>query len=449
MMGNLVISASSSLGPLSVELIASGGDRLTTSPELLSSARSQMTLERVPPGEYALVATRPSGDRITQRVIVGSRGARVQLEPAGPSPHEFLRTATARGLVSPTMLAMGMINLAPAYPVAGGVGGRALGALLASGIIDRARTPTRPSVDPENQFALSLWRLNDRRWRRLDTTPNWEAKPNHLRVKMPAQERSPRAVGLLNAKGFGPIVMIPPFLKGVSLSFLAEGIAASAAANREQNPSACRVPVAIAVPNDPPLADLLSGLAAPAMPQAAALWEQAVQQGNPHMGAALDRLMRKYEDPAAALLGAHFLARFMPTEAPIAWLRNLMSLTPGWADSPTLLAWRLASGPGDNRSEIRSLFRQAMQSPACLFARTRVLLIQGMRLYGPRSRSRQLETVRPRRPRPGDFLEVAADASGLEAFWGNGPNRPGPRTAHRQPAQSSQVRISEGGFAVI
>src|SRR5262249_16647122 len=150
-----------------------------------------------------------------------------------------------------------------------------------------------------------------------------------------------RAFGLLDDVGFGPIVIAPLFRQGLSITFLADGVKAEDSAARVANPSAGRVPVAVAVPRDANLGDILSGLAAASLPGAQQLWTQGVEQRYGSTDRAFDVLVHKYRDPAAAVLGAHFLARFKPTMAPVSWLENLSRLLPHIADPPTLLAWRL------------------------------------------------------------------------------------------------------------
>jgi hypothetical protein len=203
------------------------------------------------------------------------------------------------------------------------------------------------------------------------------------------------------------------------------------------------VPVAVAVPKDDHSADLLSGLVAGSLPGADQLLVQADQ--------ARAKLEAKFGDAAAAVLGAHFLSRFSPDRAPVPWLENLGRLLPAVADGPTLLAWRLiADGSADgrkvSRSDIQQILSDAARRPCTLFARTRALLTQALRLYGP-EQPEPSSSDSPRPFLPGDFLNVAADAGGVEAFWGASPDWPG-RSSHPldQRPQEPVVRFDRGSF---
>jgi hypothetical protein len=82
-----------------------------------------------------------------------------------------------------------------------------------------------------------------------------------------------------------------------------------------------------------------------------------------------------------------------------------------------------------------------------LFSRTRYQLAQLAWRYGPYPRARQEEVVTPRRARPGDFLDFAAEAGGLEAFWGYSPTRPGGSYEPPiHPPQGRTVTVRAGRF---
>jgi hypothetical protein len=238
----------------------------------------------------------------------------------------------------------------------------------------------------------------------------------------------------------------------MDITFLADGLMAEGAAERVMNPSAVRVPVAVAVPRNPILADLMSGLMAASLPGA----EQLLVQSFGSAEEALHALEYKYNDRIAAVLGAHYLARFSPTKAPVPWLENLSRLLPNVADALTLLAWRLiAEGSTDDRKisrgDIREILLEAEARPCCLFARTRALLTQAARLYG---RKPEIQSVEPtavlHRVRTGDFLNVAADASGLEAFWGSSPSRPGrPKNDPKPEEQGVVIHLAGGSFKAV
>ena len=71
------------------------------------------------------------------------------------------------------------------------------------------------------------------------------------------------------------------------------------------------------------------------------------------------------------------------------------------------------------------MLRRASKCRCAYFSRTRFQLAKLSYSYGPTPRARQEEVEAPRRPRTGDYLDFAADAGGLEAFWGHSPTRPG------------------------
>jgi hypothetical protein len=477
-MADLIIAASHDLGPLSVEVVAAGGERRGEQPILLSSSRPQATIRGLAPGPYAVVATRPTGETLVERVTLGDNRSRVQFETEGRSPHEFLYQAMARGFVPSVPADLphneeASIKTIPTTTnrrqfAASGASGRALQALLTHSLRSDPAAPADRSVldldmldfgEPQGDarpkaLALWQWSMNDGRWQPVSDPIHFELRPDYLQLFVENDKRAQaRAFGLLDEGGFGPIVIAPLFRQGISITFLADGVKAENAAERVANPSAIRVPVAVAVPRDAGLADILSGLAAASLPGAGQLWTQDVERRFGSSDHALDALLHKYKDPAAAVLGAHFLARFNPTTAPISWLENLSRLLPHVADPPTLLAWRLiAAGSTDERKtsrrDIRAVLRDANRRPGCLFARTRALLTQASRFYDPKPRPRSIEPPkRARRPQTCDFLDVGAEAGGLEAFWGSSPSRPGrPARAPRSGRQAVVVHLARGSF---
>jgi hypothetical protein len=159
-------------------------------------------------------------------------------------------------------------------------------------------------------------------------------------------------------------------------------------------------------------------------------------------------LLDKYKDPAAALLGALFLARFAPTSLPGPWLRNLVKTLPDVGDTSLLLAWsRATKGDEDYnwKESIADQLRTATRSRRVLFARTRSMLAQLSRLYGPYPRSRQLSVSTPRHTRTGDYLDFAAEAGGLAAFWGTAPYRPGYESTSRSTLSDGIAVPFRGG----
>src|SRR5688500_11129704 len=100
-MAGLKIEMSVPLGPLSVQVFAAGGrsvsDRLD-----LSSESPGTYVENVAPGEYTIVATRPSGEQLVTTARVDANYGRAVIQPAGPSPREYLSQATDFGLAYST-----------------------------------------------------------------------------------------------------------------------------------------------------------------------------------------------------------------------------------------------------------------------------------------------------------------------------------------------------------
>ena len=446
-MGEISISTKGSMGPLSVEIVALSGEQLSEQPILLSASHPRDIVRNVPQGEYAVIATRPTGETLVERVKVADRQARVVFRRHGHSPQEFLRGAAERGLV-PTLdtgLARGgsLKQMSDrGEPMLGftGTSAQTLRALIKqSGPSSDGRLDLASIVAdlPARRFALRHWELRGGRWHAA-SLPVYALGADYLQVQV--RNRQPpgkwrreaavqaHAVALLGDGGFGPHVIVPAFREGLDLTFSADALLPESA-DRVTNPSAARVPVAIAVPCNPRVADLLSGLTAPSLPGAEQLWRDGLEAKYGGTEAAFELLIDKFNDPAAAMLGAHFLARFAPLRAPAGWLQNLCRLLPDIADPPLLLAMQLIGGGELNgervtRSGIASFLQSAASRPTCLFARARALLTQGLRLYG--RDWDYAEEFEASGSAIGAFLNFAADACGLEAFWGTGPASPGP-----------------------
>lgn len=499
-MPTLSITAPDLLGPLTLQLLTARG-RALPSPPMLTSTRRHVTVEAAV-GDYVVIATRTTGQTITADASVKPAGGEARLGEAVASPNEFMSDAAARGFVPgidrtrpqvpPTISLQNRIGVS-------GDAGRVISALIAAPRTkssfndryefqldtfdpDRLRLPTSlqrswvTNVDvgyPSKSLVartldedggarvtplwICTWTWSEGRWQRdLHTKAlvTEDVGPGYLRISFQGGEyprRKPtRAIGLVDPKGYGPIVVVPPFAQGVDVVFLADGLTAARGANRITNPSALRVPVALAIPRDPQLADMLSALDASGVPGATQLLsaDDAASVDN-----AFEALWRKGEDYAAAALGAHYLLRFMPKRIPLEWLENLMRLRPEVADGPALLASRMIAVGGKQGAPvapkvIRDLIREGLSRPVTLFARSRGLLAQGARLYGPRQRARKLVTVRPRRLRSSDFLDVAAGAGGLEAIWGAAPDK---LDAFRPPSGSIRPTawLENGLFARV
>jgi hypothetical protein len=478
-MAVLTIRASQ-MGPLSLRLLSADGRLIAQQPPPLSSGRPSVAVT-LDEGAYVVIASRPSGQVLTQEAFVGPNGGVVAFQVEGNSPNEFMGPATERGLVPAVPDSGGRLDHRDAAlaqlterPATAGDAGKAMRAIgqaaLGFGVrqvVSRSApaltsavfrsliktTAARPSP-PAAPLALRRWTWRDGGWRRddRDSPPLWsDLGAGYFRIRVDGGAEPARAFALLDEDGYGPVVIAPPFRDGLDLTFLADGVTAATASERVGNPSAVRVPVAVSLPGDPRSADLLGGLSAAALPGADQLWAAGADDDDVDSAFAL--LYHKQQDPAAAVLAAHFLVRFSPKRAPVKWLINLCSLLPEVADGPVLLAWRYISAGGVQGAhvdpgQVRDLLRQAARRPVHYFARSRSLLSQGMRLYGPWSRRRDPNARNPK-PRPGDFLDVGADAGGLEAFWGSSPIAPGrPAAPPHWPSAPPRTVGLRGGLFV-
>lgn len=462
-MTKLNIATATALGPLTVEVIGPRGERVGK-PLTLSSLRQEADIE-AEPGDYTVVATRPSGEQLFAPATVGPQGGRATLEMAGRSPREFLIEAANLGLTyAPTAPVDDFRLISVASPRAANTASRSMSVLLGkdfkpdvAGLSLTDRLEETGSGSRSADYHLMSWRYSLGKWSAIDM-PSPNLSEDFLQVHLDnyctgnggAPQQEPIAIGMLGQDGFGPIVIVPPFRQGVDLTFLAAGVAMPDSADREANPSAVRVPVALAVPRDPGLADLLIGLNAPVLPNASAIWEAG--RGS-HPEQALMMLAEKFEDPAAAVLGALFLARFAPSQVPISWLRNLNGILPDVADTWLLLAWmRVTQGDGklDWDMSVTQMLRRASQCRCVYFSRTRFQLAKLSYRYGPLPRARQEEVQAPRRARTGDYLNFAADAGGLEAFWGYSPTRPGMEASYPvNKPNGPRISMRKGKFVSL
>lgn len=452
-MAQLRIQTQSALGPLTVEVIGPRGDRVGGR-LTLSSLRRGATVDLMP-GDYTVVATRPSGEQLIAPTTVGPNGGDAVVAMSGASPREFLTDAAGLGLTyAPKASAPDDYRVTTlASPFAANTAARSMSALLRKQYVPgrfdlslgddqlASTDSTVRSVD----CRLTCWRLSQGRWQTC-SAPVPRYSDDYLQLVV-TERHSPLAIGLLRDDGFGPVVTVPPLWSGIVLTFIAAGVAMDDNADRETNPSAVRVPVAFAVPQNPGLADLLVGLNAPVLPNASVVWQEG-RSGDPE--SALLQLANKFDDSAAAVLGALFLARFAPSKLPLGWLRNLNGILPEVADSWLLLAWtRATQGDGDYKWPM-SIAEQLRRASACrctYFNRTRIQLAKLALRFGPYPRARQDDVATPRRARPGDYLDFSADAGGLEAFWGYSPTRPGnePSYPTKKPG-GSVIRMREGKF---
>ncbi len=443
-MADLVISTAAPLGPLSVNVF--GPDGAVGKGLLLSSITRQTTLVGVSPGDYTVVAARPSGEELLTRVNVGEEGG-FALIGAGT---DFARSSSADfGLLLPsqTMGSNLLLDVAAGTARTANNVVQSFGALLSSSAKSLVRAAAAEGlVEYEGAVGplqLVAWSFGERRWRRDYRLHGFPIHVEGDLLTIDVQSRIPLALGLLDANGFGPIVVAPPFREGAVVTFLSAGLEFAGAADRVSNPSAVRVPVAAVMPREAEVADLMVGLAAPALPHAVELLENG-RGGD--AASALDLLLHKHRDPAAAVLAALFLARFAPTRLPMAWLKNLVGILPDIADTHLLLAWARSvqeSDSGDWQETVVERLRAATASRCVLFARTRYQLTRMTRIYGPKPRARRTKVVTPRRWRSGDYLDFAAEAGGVEAFWGSTPFRPGPDAA--RPPRPGLAFTLEGG----
>jgi hypothetical protein len=414
-----------------VEIIPETGDNLE---EFVLSSVHQSQEVLVPPGRYAVIARRPNGERLYRSVTVEhGRPAKVDLAADLPaSPNKFMSQETTRGEIAPgPAVKKGQLGLIQ------GFAGHALKALS----MVREATPTSAR---QSLWTLQAWSVPDQPASSLPAECSFEEGLSFLKVRI---ERHCLAVGLLDESGFGPIVMTPPFRKPLHITFLAECLAARAAA-RYLNPSGQRALVALATPEEAPVADLLTALGSIALDHAEALFQQ--------INDALDYVYGKFDTPIEGLLGAHYLLRFLPEQLPLGWADNLPRAFPHAADGPVIAAWlRMTStandvvnlDPRDLHADVQWWLGSALDRPITWFARTRLLLVNGLRLEKlktPRSPAKNSDLS------PAAYLDYGAHAGGLEAFWGTHPFSPGTTTRSGAPPSLTVGTIAlEGSTFVI
>ncbi len=410
------------LGGMTVEAI---GDDGSSESFVLTANRPRHEMSATP-GRYAIVARRTNGERIVASVAVkGATKVRLADHVAG-SPNEFMLAETMRGDVS----GLGRSN----DPVASrtalrGYAAESLGSIIAAPVATSA-SPTVTSAGPlmdsgARRMTLRIW------WKDLkhavDIVP--EIGKRFLKVPIP---RGATAVGLVDERGFGPIVITPPFARRghaspLAVTFLAEGVA-SWSISRSGAPSNQRAPVALVSLEDGRMADLLAAIAAPLVENATDLWEQSVGASKAYSETALQALSQKFERPAEAVLAAHYLLRFMPEELPLGWGDNLVRAAGSTSDAPAIGAWlRLLSTADDveklSLSAVETAFAELLARAFAgqpWFAAAHTWMARGLRLE-----SAGIERLR-RDATFAAYSRHAAFAGGLSAFWGRGPGSPGP-----------------------
>jgi hypothetical protein len=407
-----------SLGPLTVEVIGPTGD--STEFTLTSSHREHQM--EVDPGRYAVVARRPNGDRLRRHVSVapGSPATVHLAEGLGPSPHEFMEPELMRGDIGPSVPVEGRSALRPKF-----FGGAVL-----------------PQHPQEHRLTVRIWPEG----RAPSRTIAHYLGGTCLKLRIPPGPWL--AVGLMDEDGFGPIVFVPPLRAPVNVTFLSEAVAAKAAA-RFLDPSGRRTSVALATPEEAAAADLLAAIGSPIVEDAEAIWQQSAAS----LDAAADFVLGKFSHPGEALLGAHYLLRFLPDRLPLAWADNLSVALPEAVDGPVIAAWlRLLSradevrklGPEGAAREMLVWLAEACRRKIALYARARFLLVKGLNLYSEAELAKMKIGGDLKQPGPASFLSYGADAGGFEAFWGTGPFSPGHQKASG-PLGSDFLRLRLGG----
>jgi hypothetical protein len=429
---NIGVGSRGAVGPLSVEVYSQEGE--TVADFALSSSRSKHTI-KAEAGHYTVIARRPNGEKLRKSVTIDKRGTTVFLDrEIGGSPNEFLGSETLRGEVmrlSEDMTTRAGKNFPGYVGALGGPASMALKEAIELGRKGPARA--RPPRDAEERLVV---------WGNAAsvTAVPFSAPASFFKVSI-AQPPKVKAIGLLDRKGVGPIVIVPPFREGIDISFIGECLQARAA-SRDANPSAMRAPVAVILPQQSATADLLSVLASPALDHADSYWEDSIHHlARMPKDIPIGMLLEKFQYPGEALLAAHYLLRFMPEELPLLWADNLGRALRDAADGPVIAAWaRLSAGEGrvpdrDPKTcdrEFQERIELALARPRVLFARTRRLLNDGLRLLP------SLRSVTPR-PAPADFLDYGAHAGGLEAFWGSSPTRPGLEPRKPEPDGGREI----------
>ena len=462
-MTRLTVTSSPAMGPLEVTVYSNEGEPLEFT---LSSGDTQWSQE-VAPGANTVVARRPDGTKLTRTTLVGAGDSVVDLSILiPPSPNEFMQDEAARGLVSAAPAAASPRSVSEwALPLGGSLN-RAL-ANAAYSVSDAA--PSAPpssdlsfGADPSNatlrsslrftfgrRLKLVAWAFRNGAWAPLEALAaqafpghGVATSPNFLKVLV--REPWPCALGLLDEEGFGPIVMAPPFLRGVEITFIAKA-AYLRAADRRRLGNGARAPVALVTPQEAAVSDLLSALAGARVDRAADLWSQAsssVAQGMPTI--AQEMVMDKATAPSEALLGAHFLLRFLPKQLDTQWADNLSAQLPEVADGPVIAAWARLSNATQTESvnavqdDVDRLVRNALRRPVTLFARTRSLLFDALHYVGGQLSDEDTTTLR-------GYRRFGADAAGLESFWGASPILPGEGSS-QMPSALMEVSLRDGLF---
>ncbi|MCS3476097.1 DNA/RNA endonuclease G (NUC1)/V8-like Glu-specific endopeptidase [Bradyrhizobium elkanii] len=418
--------APQSLGPLSIEVVPETGDSLD---EFSLSSGHQEQQIMVPAGRYAVIARRPNGERLYRSIVVqDGAGAALSFSDRLPaSPNEFMQIETSRGEVA------ALPQRPSAHEGLGVVRGYAEQAVKSINTGFELRKIAQPAK--AQRWTLRIWAAKTSNSDALNSAHyHVDAGASFLKV---TTRPGCFAIGFLNEEGIGPIVMTPPFTQQLHIAFPAECLLSQAAA-RYSNPSGQRALVALVTHEDPMITDLLTALGSPQVEHSEALWAQNSQ--------ALEYVYNKYEDPAKALVGAHYLLRFLPDKLPSAWTDNLSRILADAADGPVIAGWlRLRCGSRNARKvtpkqlakQADAQFAEARRRPVTWFARTRRLLVDSKSLTVPNVRRGR---TKPGAVSPSDYLDYGAHAGGLEAFWGRHPFSPG-REIRPDPLPSRDLGV--------
>jgi hypothetical protein len=446
-MSQITIRSDPSMGPLEVSIYPPDGEPIEFT---LSSGLTQKVIP-AQAGRYAIVARRPNGARLNKEVQVTGGDEIVLLSSAvGRSSNEPMSAETLRGQI-------------PRAPAESASWREAL--TVARG--KRYPDANLVAASPQSvSLRLRLWLLDKTgKWNALGapSSANYVKDTivagDFLKVGLDCQggERAASertgvtliGLGLIDERGFGPIVNVPPFAERVEVSFLLKGILVRAA-DRTVNPAGHRVPVALVTPSNHAAADLLAALAAPATPPAEAIWDQTISSlVEPEASStAMEMLFEKFARPAEAILAAHYLLRFLPRRLLVAWADNLVRVLPMAVDGPVIAAWaRVLNRPDGTTDEaideaINCYLKMALTKPATLFARTRALLTNARRLVSGDSEG---ELWR----RQDLFWRSGAEAGGLECFWGGSPTLPGTSGDAETAVDLMRVALVNGVFTAL
>lgn len=481
-MTSLTILSNAAMGPLEVTVYPPDGDPIDLT---LSSGKTEDSV-KVPSGRSTVVARWPSGVRIRRFVDIGEHGGELNLaEGFSRSPNEFMQDETLRGLITaqgqeaptPTssteaplailpaalhlQIDKALLGVAAAYPTAFGPAvtqpspypGEHLGkGNLPSAAIDallRGDSDVVRTAQSSRSYQFFVWRRSDGLWlsnglgvRILGI----EKSPDFYQVALDTTGLGPICMGLLDQDGLGPMVMLPAFRCGLKVTFLASGMLINRA-DRSATPGGQRAPVALVSLVNTSAADLLSALAAASTSSAKALWDQAAPGLAPELGheLSLELLADKFERPAEALLAAHYLLRFLPERLPVRWADNLIKAMPEAADGPVIAAWSRLLNPkagevDDVDAAVHTLLKCALSRPVTLFARTRSMLMQGLRLLN------QSDLAPDLLPKAEAYFRAGAGAGGLECFWGGGPDLPNQAGPKRPAFLPGEVKLEQGRF---